>query len=101
VCVRHAIWWNPGRPPGQRPLAHPPHLYLIPGPRRPRLRQPGQGALSELAERIAATTAIHGAGELLHGPVLMIGGALEQMRTMPSLRRYCAKCDRVWTAAAP
>ncbi|MGN9796155.1 terpene synthase family protein [Streptomyces sp. OZ13] len=63
------------------------------GPRRPRLRQPGQGALSESDERIAATTAIYGAGELLLGPVLMIGGALEEMRTMPSLGRYCAKCD--------
>jgi hypothetical protein len=31
--------------PGQRPWAHPPHPYLIPGPRRPRLRQARAGGV--------------------------------------------------------
>lgn len=38
-----------------------------------------QRAWPELTERIAAATAIYGAGELLRGTVLLISGALGQM----------------------
>jgi hypothetical protein len=63
------------------------------GPDAPACGSPGRGRRLNWPSASRATTAIYGAGELLLGPVLMMGGALEEMRTMPSLRRYCAKCD--------